>query len=127
LATLNDHPGGIRGRVNPANGSGYAVWLYPTEGLVKLYRNMAWNIDSGFTLLGQASVHFDTLNFHNVQLLFLGSQIQVLYDGGSVINAMDTVYPNGLIALDVSDQVVTFGNALVTSNNASIGSLTLAA
>ena len=29
LANLSNWPGGLRGRVNPATGAGYAVWLYP--------------------------------------------------------------------------------------------------
>ncbi|MCU1306235.1 MAG: hypothetical protein JWN45_930 [Acidobacteriaceae bacterium] len=124
LATLNDYPGGIRGRLNPATGSGYAVWLYPHEGLVKLFRNTAWNIDSGLVFLAQAAVPFDSTNFHNLQLSFMGTQISVLYDGRSIITASDATYPNGLIALDVSNQVINFANALVTSNNANTGSLT---
>ena len=117
LATLNDYPGGIRGRVNPSTGAAYTVWLYPHEGLLKLYRNTAWNIDSGVVLLGQASVDFDVLNFHTVALSFSGSAIQVSYDGTSVITATDSTYTSGMVALDVSSQVVTFDNVLATSTS----------
>lgn len=127
LATLNDYPGGIRGRLNPATGAGYAVWLYPHEGLIKLFRNTAWNIDSGLVLIGQGSTSFDSTNFHNVQLSFKGSQISVFYDGRAVITATDATYPNGLIALDVSNQAISFTNVLVTSDNANTGSLTSSA
>ena len=30
-----DYPGGIRGRVDPATGAGYAVWVYPGQNLIK--------------------------------------------------------------------------------------------
>jgi hypothetical protein len=124
LASLNDYPGGIRGRLNPATGAGYAVWLYPHEGLIKLFRNTAWNIDTGLVLVAQGSSSFDSTSFHNVQLSFNGSQISVLYDGRQVITATDATYPSGLIALDVSNQVISFTNVMVTSNNANTGSLT---
>ncbi len=124
LATLNNYPGGIRGRVNPSTGAGYAVWLYPATGLVRLFRNTAWNIDSGATQLGQASVGFDTTKFHNVQLSFAGSQISVLYDGQTVITATDATYSSGLVALDTSNQVISFTNVLATSSTANTASLT---
>ncbi|HZU22757.1 MAG TPA: N,N-dimethylformamidase beta subunit family domain-containing protein, partial [Terriglobales bacterium] len=123
LATLNDYPGGIRGRMNPATGAGYALWLYPAEGLVKLFRNSAWNIDSGLTQLAQGNVKFDATNFHNVQLTFHGSQITVSFDGQSVISVSDATYASGAIALDVSNQVISFTNVMVTStvaNNATL-------
>ena len=126
LATLNDYPGGIRGRINPATGGGYAVWLYPVEGVVKLFRNTGWNIDTGLVQLGQSSVRFDTTSFHNVQLSFNGSQIQVLYDGSVVITVTDATYASGAIALDVSSQVVSFTNVLVTAPTANPGSMTVA-
>ena len=63
-------------------------------------------------------------NFHNVGLSFHGSQIQVLYDGAVSITATDGTYPNGLVALDVSNQVVSFGSVLVTSANPNTGSIT---
>jgi hypothetical protein len=123
LASLNDYPGGIRGRLNPATGAGYAVWLYPHEGLIKLFRNTAWSIDAGLVLIAQGSTSFDSTNFHNIQLSFKGSQITVLYDGRAVITATDATYPSGLIALDVSNQVISFTNVLVTSATANTGAL----
>src|SRR3989441_9307244 len=36
LATLNNYPGGIRGRVDPGTGAGYAVWVYPATGEIRL-------------------------------------------------------------------------------------------
>jgi hypothetical protein len=127
LASLNDYPGGIRGRVNPSTGGGYAIWLYPVQGTIKLFRNAVWNIDGGITLLGQGAANFDTINFHNVGLSFQGSQIQVLYDGKAIITATDTTSANGLVALDVSNQTISFTNVLVTSANPNTGSISPAA
>jgi hypothetical protein len=125
LATLVDYPGGIRGRVNPATGGGYAAWLYPSEGVIKLWRCAAWDIDNELTLLGQGGpVTYDTTNFHNLQLSFQGSQIQVLYDGTTVITTTDAVSPNGLVALDPSDQLISFSTVQATSANSYTGSIT---
>jgi len=124
LETLSDYPGGIRGRVNPSTGAGYAVWLYPTEGLIRLYKVVAWNIGLGYTQLGQASVSFDNVSYHTVQLTFNGSSLQVSYDGNSVISATDTTYTGGLVALDTSTQVINFTNITVTSNVPNTGSIT---
>jgi hypothetical protein len=100
--------------VNPASGASYALWLYPNERIVKLYRTVAWNIDSGFTLLGQASVTFDAINFHTLKMSFRGSAIQVFVDGASLIAATDTTLATGMVALDVSNQIITFDNVFVS-------------
>ncbi|HTC92428.1 MAG TPA: family 16 glycoside hydrolase [Terriglobales bacterium] len=118
LASLSDYPGGIRGRVNPGTGASYALWLYPNEKTVKLYRTVAWNIDSGFTLLAQASFTFDTSSFHTYRLSFHGSTIQALVDGASLISVTDTTLAGGMVALDVSSQVINFDNVFVTGSTA---------
>ncbi|HZR28340.1 MAG TPA: family 16 glycoside hydrolase, partial [Terriglobales bacterium] len=118
LATLSDYPGGIRGRVNPNTGASYAIWLYPNEKIVRLYRTVGWNIDSGFTQLGQASFTFDTSSFHTLKLSFHGSLIQVFVDGASLIAATDTTLTSGFVALDVSNQVINFDNIFVSGSAA---------
>jgi hypothetical protein len=118
LSTLADYPGGFRGRVNPVSGASYAVWLYPAENIVRLYRVGQWDINAGFVQLGQATVTLDSKNFHTFRLSFAGSQIQVFYDGSSVITATDTTYASGMVALDVSNQSITYDNVVVTSPTA---------
>jgi len=118
LASLSDYPGGIRGRVNPGTGASYALWLYPNEKTIKLYRTVAWNIDAGFTLLGQASFTFDTSSFHTYRLAFQGSTIQAFADGAPLISVTDTTLAGGMVALDVSSQVINFDNVFVTSSTA---------
>ena len=116
LSSLNNYPGGIRGRVNPTTGAGYALWLYPATGEVKLFRATGWNIDSpGLTLLGSASgVAFDNMNFHPLRLTFNGDIIEVYYNGQILFSATDTVYSSGGIAIDVSNQPIEFDNVKVT-------------
>jgi hypothetical protein len=117
LTNLQDYPGGIRGRINPSTGAGYMVWVYPALGEVILYKATQWNINSGLTQLAVGNAAFDATNFHNLSLSFLGSQIQVLYDGNTIITATDTTYTSGLIALEGLNQVINFGNVVVTSSD----------
>jgi hypothetical protein len=123
LSTTNNWPGGIRGHINPSTGAGYAVWLYPAQGLLILYRTSAWDINQTLVQLGQAAAAFDTVNFHNVGLSFNGSQIQVSYDGTTVITATDPTYTSGLVALEGENQNVTFDNVVVTSSTPNSGSI----
>lgn len=115
LASTADYPGGIRGRVNPSTGASYGVWIYPAEGVLKLFRIDQWNIDASNALLGQSGqLKMDT-NTHNVRLCFKGSAISVYYDNVLVITATDATYSQGAVALDVSNQPITFDNVSVIS------------
>jgi hypothetical protein len=115
LASLSNYPGGIRGRFNTSTGSGYAVWIYPAQGLLRLYRVDQWNIDASNSLLGvSAPLAMDT-NTHNLRLLFEGTTIQVYYDYNLVITATDATYAQGAVALDVSNQPISFTNVTVIS------------
>jgi hypothetical protein len=116
LTTLGDSPGGIRARVNPATGAGYAVWLYPASGEIRLTRVTGWRIDSpGSTLLGVAAgISFDTRTFHKLRVSVTGNVIEVYYDGNFVIHATDTAYGGGVIALDAFNQPVRFNKVAVT-------------
>jgi len=124
LSSMSDYPGGIRGRVNPATGAGYMLWLYPALGEFVLYRASAWDINQPLVQIGAGSAAFDTSNFHNVSLVFKGSQIQALYDGRTVITATDTTYTNGLVAFEGFNQIISFGNVIVTGPIPNTGSLT---
>ena len=116
LASLNDYPGGLRGRVNTTTGSSYGVWIYPAERTLKLFRSGQWNIDTeALSLLGQASqLNMDT-NWHNLRLVFQGTTMQVYYDNTLVITATDASYAQGAVALDVSNQPIAFDNVTVIS------------
>jgi hypothetical protein len=121
LSTLNNWPGGIRGRMDPTTGAGYAVWLYPNSGLLILYRTSSWDINQGLVELGQAAAKFDTTNAHHVALSFAGTQIRVLYEGATVITATDPSYATGLVAFEGDNQVIGFDDAVVTANSPNTG------
>jgi hypothetical protein len=123
LSSMSNYPGGIRGRVNPITGAGYMLWLYPALGEIILYRASAWDINQPLVQIGAGAAAFDISNFHNVNMTFNGSQIQVLYDGRTIITATDVAYTNGLIALEGLNQLISFGNVLVTGPNPNTGSL----
>ncbi|MGH9583985.1 MAG: BACON domain-containing protein, partial [Bryobacteraceae bacterium] len=113
LSNLNDWPGGIRGRLNTGTGASYGVWIYPAQGILKLYRIGQWDINANLSLLAQSGpVTMDT-NVHNLRLVFQGSTIQVYYDDVLVMTATDTSYTQGAVALDVSNQPIAFSNVEV--------------
>jgi hypothetical protein len=115
LSSLSNYPGGIRGRLNTSTGSGYAVWIYPAQGLLRLYRVDQWFIDTSNSLLGvSAPLAMDT-NTHNLRLKFQGTSISVYYDNVLVITATDATYPEGAVALDVSNQPISFVDVTVIS------------
>jgi hypothetical protein len=115
LSSTNDYPGGLRGRVNTTNGASYGAWIYPAEGIIRLYRIGQWNIDAGNTLLATATGLVMNTNVHNIRLSFQGTTIKVYYDNVLVITATDATYTQGAIALDVSDQPIAFSNVTVIS------------
>ncbi|MBZ5531478.1 MAG: IPT/TIG domain-containing protein [Acidobacteriia bacterium] len=120
LFSLQNFPGGIRGRINPANGVGYAIWLYPGTNAIRLFRTGGWNIDSsGLTTLASASLTYDATSFHTLRLGFQGSTIQVFWDGTLVMSAVDSTNLTGVVAFDVSNQHIQFEDALVTGTIAS--------
>jgi hypothetical protein len=125
--SLNNYPGGIRGRVNPGTGAGYLVWIYPGNSNVRLFKATGWNINNGLTeLAGSPGVAGITAGgLHTVALSFHGSQIQVLFDGNVVITANDSTYASGLVALDVFNQPITYKNLLITVPTANPANITL--
>ncbi len=125
LSSLLDYPGGIRGRINATTGASYIAWLYPATGSVRLFKNTTWSIDAGSLVqLGLGTASFDTTNFHNLQMSFSGSQIQVFYDGNLIITATDTANTSGYVALDVYNQPISYSQVLVTSSLTNTGSYT---
>src|SRR6185437_911168 len=111
----NNWPGGVRGRVNPSTGAGYAVWLYPGIGRAILYRVGQWDINGqGLTSLAQASLSFDTSAFHDLQMAFTGNQISVYWDGALLMSAIDNAYTSGFVCMDADSQPIAYKNVRVT-------------
>jgi hypothetical protein len=115
LSSTSDYPGGLRGRMNPTTGASYGAWIYPAEGIIRLFRIGQWNIDAGNAQLGSANGLVIDTKVHNIRLSFKGSTIQVYYDNVSIITASDATYTQGAVALDVSNQPIAFSNVAVIS------------
>lgn len=119
LYSLNDYPGGLRGRVNTTTGQAYGVWLLPAENQINLVRTGGWSIDStGTTILGFATQQMDTAGFHSIRMVFTGTLIQVYWDGQLKMQTTDSTLTSGAVALDVSSQHVQFEDVIVAVNGA---------
>jgi hypothetical protein len=115
LSSTSNYPGGLRGRVNPTTGASYGAWIYPAQGIIRLFRIGQWNIDSGNTLLGAAGGLVINTSVHNIRLTFQGATIKVYYDNVLAITATDANYAQGAVALDVSNQPIAFSNVSLIS------------
>jgi len=115
LASTSNYPGGLRGRLNPATGASYGAWIYPAQGIIRLFRIGQWNIDADNSLLASASGLVMDPKVHSLRLSFQGSTIKVYYDNALLITATDASYTQGAIALDVSSQPIAFGSVSVIS------------
>ena len=115
--SINNYPGGLRGRVNTATGAGYEAWILPGSKTIVLYRTGGWSIDSpGLTALGSFTVaNMDPNVFHSLKLSFSGSSISVIYDGLTIIQATDSNLTSGAVALDVSNQHMQFDDIFVVT------------
>lgn len=117
LSNVSDYPGGIRARVNPANGSGYALWMYPAERSLTLFKVINWSIGNGYTTLASAgNLTFDT-QAHTLRLGVHGNQISASYDGTVVLSVADNTFATGVIALDPSNQPVAYNKVTVSSSS----------
>ena len=113
LSSLSNWPGGIRARVNPSTGAGYAVWLYPGSGLAILYQVGQWDINGAVLKpLAQAPLSFDTA-FHDLRVSFSGSSISVSWDGAVIMTATDASYANGFVCMDADSQPISYSNITV--------------
>jgi hypothetical protein len=111
---MANYPGGIRVRVDLDTGGHYALWLYPGNGNMKLYKNPGWDINTGLSTLGEAAYKPDVDEFHTLKIACEGDTITVFYDGDEMISAEDNEHKEGTIALGVQDRVVYYDNIKVT-------------
>jgi len=119
FSDINAWGGGIGGRLNPATGTHYAVWIYPEgspfgpmigspAGLaaLQLIKFKSWNT---FTLLGSPMpLPGVGTNWHNLKLAFRGTNIITWFDGSRITNAVDdgsfdgqASFANGGVSLDL--------------------------
>jgi hypothetical protein len=107
-------PGGIRGHVDLKTGAHYAVWIYPGDGMIRLYKGPVWDINTGIVKLGEAPYKVEINKFHTYGIKFEGDKISVSYDGKVIIEANDNQYKKGTVALCVQDKIVHYDNAVIT-------------
>ncbi len=104
--------GGLGGRLNPATGAHYGVWIYPDgsqggSNQMKLVKFSDWTTWSG-TAMNQVSLTSVGTGWHTVKLIFNGSRIQVYYDGTLKIDVTDNnfdsraAYLSGGISADLA-------------------------
>jgi hypothetical protein len=96
--------GGLAGRLNPATGARYAMWVYP-EGSVggstvwKLLKFQSWD---SFTVMLQGSLAGVGTNWHTLKLSIQGNGIRLYYDGSQLTSATDPQpFLSGGISLDL--------------------------
>ena len=113
LTEAANFPDGPRGRVDLKTGGHYVVWLYPTSGELKLYKNPGWDINAGLETVGAGKFKPKVDEYHKVKLSMRGSDIKVYYDGNLEIEAKDKSHKQGTIAVGSQDRVVYFDNIKV--------------
>jgi len=111
---FGNHPGGIRVRVDLDTGGHYALWLYPANSNMKLYKNPGWDINTGLSELGSGAYEPDTEKYHKLKIKCEGDNITVYYDDDEIISANDNEHKAGTIALCVQNKIVYFDNIKVT-------------
>jgi len=119
--------GGIGGRLNAATGAHYGVWVYPEgsaggSAVLKLVKFEGWTTWSG-TPMAEANLPTVGTVAHTLLVNFLGSTIQVSYDGVQYINVTDNgfastaAFTSGGITIDMytynASYVMSVGNISV--------------
>ena len=99
FAANNAASAGILGRLDPANGTHYALWVYPEESpeflasgngsaVLRLFKYQQWVWP--YTNMGNAMILPGVgVNWHTVKLTFQGSNIFAYFDGNLVTNVTD--------------------------------------
>lgn len=113
---FGNHPGGIRARVDLDTGGHYAVWLYPANNNMKLYKNPGWDINAGLVTLGEAPYEPEIDEFRSLKMKCEGDTISVYYDDEELIVAEDNEHQAGTVALCVQNKVVYFDDIKITGD-----------
>ena len=116
---LTTNGGGIFGRLNPATGTRYAIWIYPPANL-RLIRFPSWP-GTGWVNLGDFTIPAVGTSWHHLKMVFNGSNIQVFYDNGTTPthNVTDANYTTGLVGVDYWSTTTngpSYNNYVVTDN-----------
>ncbi len=105
--------GGIGGRLDPATGAHYGIWLYPPDGGAGNKNNIALVKFSSWTSYSTPAITTFTVdaNWHDLRVEFAGARIQASLDGTELIDYTDPsplsgsgitvdTYPPGSISVD---------------------------
>jgi hypothetical protein len=111
--------GGIGGRLDPATGARYSAWIYPDgsaggSNVLKLVKFRDWTAWGG-TPMAQVNLPSVGTGWHALQMIFSGSQIQVVYDGALMISVTDNNFDSRAPYLSggISADLWTYTNAYV--------------
>ena len=111
--------GGLGGRLNPATGAHYAVWVYPEASpftnngtaVMQLVKYSGWTT---YTVMAGATLPSVQTAAHTVRLVFQGTNIAVYFDGNPILSRADDgtidqqpAYTNGTISLNLWTQTPT--------------------
>jgi len=93
--TNNVWGGALGGRLNPATGARYDVWVYPENSpggpgngtaTLQIIKYETW---TGYTAQNLAQVSAVGTNWHTVKLAFQGSNVFAYFDGSQITNLAD--------------------------------------
>ena len=99
FSTSDASGGGIGGRLNPATGAHYGLWMYPEgstggSNLLRLIKFQTW---TNFGYKGSSGLPMQETglaapgtNWHTLKLAFQGTQIAAYYDGNQLMSVTDT-------------------------------------
>ena len=116
FSSSNAWGGSIGGRLNPATGAQYNVWVYPENSAwgpvngvppgtasMQITKYSTWTAYTAQNLIQLSGVG---TNWHNVKLAFQGSNVFAYFDGKQITNLVDKgtfdtkpAYPNGGISI----------------------------
>jgi len=120
--------GGLGGRLNPATGERYAVWVYPenSPGGSSVLKLLKFTDYSSFSVLQQTNLAAVGTSFHTVKLEFTSaSQVNVYFDGTKLLSATDTApYSSGAVSLEFWTDAAGY---LFTADDVEVNALPLEA
>ncbi|NBD34461.1 MAG: DUF2341 domain-containing protein, partial [Chloroflexi bacterium] len=101
--------GGICGRLNPASGQRYTLWIDPEPApgewasiYILKFDNWYWSVVTDTILAQDYITEGVGSDWHHIKMTFSGDQIEVYYDGAPtpIITATDSTYASGHIGVD---------------------------
>ena len=95
--------GGLAGRLNPATGTRYALWIYPegSSGGSSVWKLLKFQNWDSFTVMQQGNLPGVGTSWHTIKIGFQGSRITLYYDSATLASVTDSQpYASGGISFD---------------------------